>query len=974
MKRNASSQSHGHKKRYKPEVICIDCSSSSSSDSDSDDDVNMKETKKQISVQQQVIDESSDDDDVMIIDADEFNALIPTSNPSSSSSSSSSSSNSTNSSKDDEIEIIGSTGKNALSDFPHARFNCVNYIFKEGPLKFCDQCYCYVCDGLASACGMWQTHCQASHENASWRQQRKVARQRKNAPPTAANSSSSSSSSSSSAVAAAGSVGAFATYQARMAQRRANAMQYALSYQQRQMQQRAGRNGLNLQSSLMQRIMNACSQIYPMEISSPAGLLQSTVLRTYQKQSLAFMVNRERGTNDDDYKTAPMNRNLFRRQVGKSDYAHTFYGIKTGILASEVGMGKSLVCIALVLANKASCKRMSVQKFNEATRPVDTKSYSLSFEKQMKKDPNNKNTNLKVLNQRMNQRICQTVCKNDLETQKYKVKTTVISTTNTIVGQWYDEIKKFAPSLNVKVHHGSYKSSPDFFNASSKSALQDVDILLTVNTTAPPAWCARLTFHRVIVDEIHQYFIPYYHSKNIWGVTATPFEKIVNIFKKFGQNGYSGMRLSNLWSGASSGDAGFTAFVEAMNVFMIRHTKNQKIEGQAALKLPPMPKTTISVTMSESEQNAYLMGRSSVNLSRTASALTAVGIDNKLVRIRSATLSQNKLLALKKDYSALLAENPSASVVIFSNFAESISRLSWFLKREFGNQIQGYYMKPSSAAKSRHTAIRDFQDASNTRPKVLAISYKTGQCGITLTAASRVYLLEPCLLPSDEVQAAGRISRLGQTKEISLVRLVAKNTIDEGIMEMHSQLASGAKKFTDAGSLPASCWLAMLKKGGPDTAPPIVWRENCHVPTKIAANQVLTQINVIINGSIAKYHNAVVSSDIKKQKCGYNHLLHQYRFNSRAMLMTYLADDVTTKIQIGNGIYTDQVLNSAHAGMYDTNPCLKYVEKFQPTQMYAWQHSPPKRWRIKFDADIKTEKSKVIKFLFDVCKYGLYCK
>jgi hypothetical protein len=73
--------------------------------------------------------------------------------------------------------------------------------------------------------------------------------------------------------------------------------------------------------------------------------------------------------------------------------------------------------------------------------------------------------------------------------------------------------------------------------------------------------------------------------------------------------------------------------------------------------------------------------------------------------------------------------------------------------------------------------------------------------------------LEPCILPSDEVQAAGRISRLGQTKAISLVRLVAKDTIDEAIIEMHQQFASGAKKFQSDGRIPPSCIVAMAKKG-----------------------------------------------------------------------------------------------------------------------------------------------------------------
>jgi len=137
--------------------------------------------------------------------------------------------------------------------------------------------------------------------------------------------------------------------------------------------------------------------------------------------------------------------------------------------ASEVGMGKTLICIALVLANPGSYKRMSVATFKQSTVPLTTKRFDprtethYPYRNQVKKEINV-----------FNNKICRAVCENDLEKQLYKVKTTVISTSNTIVGQWYDEIKKFAPNINIKVHHGSYKSSPDYFNP-SVTDIQDVD-------------------------------------------------------------------------------------------------------------------------------------------------------------------------------------------------------------------------------------------------------------------------------------------------------------------------------------------------------------------------------------------------------------------------------------------------------------------------------------------------------------------
>jgi hypothetical protein len=56
---------------------------------------------------------------------------------------------------DDDVELLGATGPNALEDFPHPHEDCVRYPSK-GPnisahiLDYCPKCYCYVCDVPAS--------------------------------------------------------------------------------------------------------------------------------------------------------------------------------------------------------------------------------------------------------------------------------------------------------------------------------------------------------------------------------------------------------------------------------------------------------------------------------------------------------------------------------------------------------------------------------------------------------------------------------------------------------------------------------------------------------------------------------------------------------------------------------------------------------------------------------------------------------
>lgn len=57
---------------------------------------------------------------------------------------------------------------------------------------------------------------------------------------------------------------------------------------------------------------------------------------------------------------------------------------------------------------------------------------------------------------------------------------------------------------------------------------------------------------------------------------------------------------------------------------------------------------------------------------------------------------------------------------------------------------------------------------------VFLLSVRSGAVGINLTAASHVFLLEPCLNPALEDQAIGRAWRMGQKREVVVKRLFVK--------------------------------------------------------------------------------------------------------------------------------------------------------------------------------------------------------
>lgn len=66
-------------------------------------------------------------------------------------------------------------------------------------------------------------------------------------------------------------------------------------------------------------------------------------------------------------------------------------------------------------------------------------------------------------------------------------------------------------------------------------------------------------------------------------------------------------------------------------------------------------------------------------------------------------------------------------------------------------------------------------------------SLKAAGAGLNLTAANRVVLCDPWWSPAVEQQAVDRCHRIGQTREVEVVRLVAAGTIEEKIRALQSQ-------------------------------------------------------------------------------------------------------------------------------------------------------------------------------------------
>lgn len=86
-----------------------------------------------------------------------------------------------------------------------------------------------------------------------------------------------------------------------------------------------------------------------------------------------------------------------------------------------------------------------------------------------------------------------------------------------------------------------------------------------------------------------------------------------------------------------------------------------------------------------------------------------------------------------------------------------------------------------------------------------------GAAGLTLTQASTAVLLEPALQPGIERQAAGRISRIGQTKQAKVIRLIVSDTIESRIVEWQEVRMQEGVGSTNSASLSLNDFVQLLQ-------------------------------------------------------------------------------------------------------------------------------------------------------------------
>ncbi len=370
-----------------------------------------------------------------------------------------------------------------------------------------------------------------------------------------------------------------------------------------------------------------------------------------------------------------------------------------------------------------------------------------------------------------------------------------------VLFNWRQEAEKFTPHLRILDHCGidRVKDSLDH--------LADYDAVLTTYGTLRRDVTALkdIAFDYVVLDESQAIknaatasakAVRLLQARHRLCLSGTPVEnhlgELWSQFEFLNPGMLGRASVLNLASGDSQDDdATRQLLARALRPFILRRTKSQ-----VAKDLPERTEQTLYCELQGPQRQMYDelrdhyrkallakvesdgIGKSKIQileaLLRLRQAACHVGLIDKA---RTADPSA-KLEALLPQLQEVLAEGHKA--LVFSQFTSLLRILRDRLEEQ---KVDYEYL--DGRTRDRQAPVNRFQQ--DPACGLFLISLKAGGLGLNLTAADYVFLLDPWWNPAVEAQAVDRAHRIGQTRQVFAYRLIARNTVEERVLELQQK-------------------------------------------------------------------------------------------------------------------------------------------------------------------------------------------
>jgi len=384
-------------------------------------------------------------------------------------------------------------------------------------------------------------------------------------------------------------------------------------------------------------------------------------------------------------------------------------------------------------------------------------------------------------------------------------KPSLIVAPTTLIYNWLREVEKFAPQLKALVIAGSPQEREDLI-ANAK----DYDMVITSYPLIrrDVESYKDITFKYCILDEAqhiknplsqNSYAVKSIKAKGYFALTGTPLEN----------------SLTELWSIFDFIMPGYLfnhhKFLERYEIPIVKegdqevlatlnkHIKPfilRRLKKDVVAELPPKIEHKLVVDMTEEQKKLYTAYMLSARKTVERDFLLPGQKGNKLeimallTRLRQICCDpavfledyqgdSGKMQALEELLEEVLAQKHR--VLLFSQFTRVLKNIVGRLKSK---GIPYSYLDGNTPAKVRNDLVNDFNAGSN---DIFLISLKAGGTGLNLTGADIVIHFDPWWNPAVEQQATDRAHRIGQEKTVQVIKLIAKDTIEEKIYNLQEK-------------------------------------------------------------------------------------------------------------------------------------------------------------------------------------------
>ena len=370
----------------------------------------------------------------------------------------------------------------------------------------------------------------------------------------------------------------------------------------------------------------------------------------------------------------------------------------------------------------------------------------------------------------------------------------------TLIFNWKQEAAKFAPLLRILDHTGKERIKEN-------EHFDDFDLIVTTyGTLRKDALLFKdVEFDYCILDEAQAIknantesakAARLIRAKHRLAMSGTPVEnhlgELWSLFE-FLNPGMLGTASVFKLGGAGARNPSPESreiLAKALRPFLLRRTKSE-----VAKDLPAKLEQTLYCELDDAQRKHYdelrahyrqsLLGR----IDRDGLSKSKMHILEALLRLRQASCHIGLIDKTKTDepsakLDVLLPQiqelmDEGHKVLVFSQFTSFLAIVRDRLDTE---KIVYEYL--DGRTRDRQSKVDRFQTDPECR--LFLISLKAGGVGLNLTAADYVFILDPWWNPAVEAQAIDRAHRIGQDKQVFAYRLIARDTVEEKVLQLQA--------------------------------------------------------------------------------------------------------------------------------------------------------------------------------------------